>query len=116
MLSNYFITTLGRLITVGVLISSTIACGQLIKNGSLVEAQEALLENDYEGVLEYTNIAESFGSPSDAERAKLHYLRAQAYEKLNQTRDAQTHYRIVMEHYSTSVYAPAAKGRLVQLQ
>lgn len=88
------------------------SCGNLIKNGAMVDAQDALDGNKYAKALEYTDIAESFGDLSESEIAKLHYLKAQSLEGLGQHEDAVLSYRYVVAQHGSSAYAGLAQRRL----
>ena len=87
-------------------------CGNMVKNGAMVEAQNALNSSDYTEALENTDIAESFGDLSDAETAKLHYLRAQSLEGLGRQADAALSYQYVVEQHGSSAYAGPSQQRL----
>ena len=90
-------------------------CGNLVKNGAIVEAQNALNSGNYAEALENTNIAESFGELSESDTAKLHYLRAQSFEGLGRKDKAVSIYQYVVEQHGKSAYAGPSQQRLVLL-
>ena len=94
------------------MVTLLMACSNVVKRGAIVEAQDALNKNNFSEVLEYTDIAESFGDPLEANVAKLHYLRAQALEGLGRMDEASHGYRYVTEQYARSVYAGPSQQRL----
>lgn len=87
-------------------------CGNLVKNGAIVDAQQALNRSAYADVLENTDIAESFGDLSEAETAKLYYLRAQALAGLGRQEEANAHYQYVVNQHSSSAYAELSRQKL----
>lgn len=87
-------------------------CGGLIKRGAMVEAQDALNEADYAEALESTDIAEAFGELSEAETAKLHYLRGQALQGLSRYEEAKTNYQYVVDQHPKSAYARASQQKM----
>lgn len=89
-----------------------LGCGNMVKSGAIVEAQSALNKNNYNEALENIDIAETFGDPSEAINAKLHYLRAQALEGLGRLGEAVHSYRYVVEQHSSSAYAGPSQQRL----
>ena len=89
-----------------------IGCGNMVKSGAIVEAQNAVNSGDYAEALENTDIAESFGDLSDADTAKLHFLRAQSLEGLGRQEDAVLSYQYVVEQHGSSAYAGPAQRRL----
>lgn len=91
-------------------------CGNLIKSGAIVEAQNALDRSHYAEALENTTIAESFGNLSDSEKAKLHYLRALSLEGLQRDSEAAQSYEYVIDSHSSSAYEAAARQRLEALR
>jgi len=93
-----------------------VGCGNLVKNGSMVEAQKALNSREYAEALENIDIAESFGELSSDEAAKLHYLRAQALEGLGRLGEAKASYRYVAERHGNSAYAEQALQKLHDLR
>lgn len=100
--------------TVLIIVLTTLlaGCGNLIKNGALVETQDALNKGHYAEALENVEIAESFGELSEADTAKLHYMRAQSLEGLGRQQEAILDYRHVVNEYARSAYAGAARQRL----
>lgn len=90
-------------------------CGNMVKNGAMVEAQQALNENKYADALESTEIAESFGDLSLADVAKIHFLRAQSLQGLGKLGEAALRYQYVAEHHGSSAYAGASEQRLKAL-
>lgn len=90
-------------------------CGNLVKNGAIVEAQNALNSSHYAEALENTDIAESFGELSDSDTAKLHYLRAQSFEGLGRKDEAVFSYQYVVEQHGNSAYAGPSQQRLLAL-
>lgn len=87
-------------------------CGNLVKSGAIVEAQNALNNSNYAKVLENTEIAESFGQLSKADTAKIHYLRAQSLEGLGRQEEAILGYQYVLEQHESSTYAVPSRRRL----
>ena len=87
-------------------------CGNMVKNGAIVEAQNALNDSNYAEALENTDIAESFGDLSDADTAKIHYLRAQSLEGLGRHADAALSYQYVVEQHASSAYSGPSQQRL----
>ena len=92
-----------------------VGCGNLLKNGALVETQDALNKGHYAEALENAAIAESFGELSEAETAKLHYMRAQSLDGLGRHQEAILVYRHVVNEHDKSAYAGAARQRLEAL-
>ncbi len=92
-----------------------VGCGNLIKNGALVETQDALNKGHYAEALENAEIAESFGELSEADTARLHYMRAQSLEGLDRPQEAILGYRYVVNEHAKSAYAGAARQRLEAL-
>ncbi|MFK7857620.1 MAG: tol-pal system YbgF family protein [Granulosicoccus sp.] len=97
------------------LLISLAACGNLVKNGGIVEAQNALENSRYQEALEYTEIAESSGNLTPENKAKLHYLRAQAQEGLGRYTDALNNYRYVANQHSDSAYAQPSRRKIREL-
>lgn len=93
-----------------------VGCGNMVKSGAIVEAQNALNNRDYAEALENTTIAESFGDLSDADTAKLHYLRAQSLEGLGRDEEAVLGYQYVVEQQGNSAYAGPSQRRLDALE
>ena len=91
---------------------SLLGCGNLLKNGAMVEAQSALDRKSYAEALENTEIAESFGEMSAADTAKLHYLRALSLQGLGRQREAIINYQFVAEQHGSSAYAALSRQRL----
>ena len=91
-------------------------CGNMVKSGAIVEAQNALNISNYAKALENTDIAESFGDLSEADTAKLHYLRAQSLEGLNRREEALLTYQYVVEQHGNSAYAGLSQQRLDALK
>ena len=88
------------------------SCGNLIKNGAIVEAQQALDRSAYADALESTDIAETFGDLSAVETARLYYLRAQALEGLGRQEDAIATYQYVIDQHGNSPYANLSRKKL----
>ena len=97
------------------MITLLLGCSNLVKNGAIIEAQNELDVNNYAEALENTNIAESFGDLSEAESAKLHYLRALSLEGLDRQEEAAFSYRYVLEQHGNSAYAGLAQEKLREL-
>ena len=91
-------------------------CGNMVKSGAMVEAQNALNSNHYAEALENTDIAESFGDLSESDTAKLHYLRAQSLEGLDRQEEAALSYQYVVEQHGSSAYAGLSQQRLDALK
>lgn len=87
-------------------------CGNMIKNGAMVEAQQALNSAAYADALESTDIAESFGDLSEEEMAKLHYLRAQALTGLGRQEEATATYQFIVDQHASSAYAELSRQKL----
>lgn len=88
------------------------SCGNMVKSGAIVEAQNALNNSRYAESLENTYIAESFGDLSETNTAKLHYLRAQSLEGLGRLEEAVFSYQFVVEQHRSTAYARPAQQRL----
>jgi hypothetical protein len=88
-----------------------IGCSNLVKSGAIVEAQNALNNSNYAEALENTEIAESFGELSEADTAKLHYLRAQSLEGLGRQKEALMNYLYVVQQHGGSAYAGLSQQR-----
>lgn len=101
-----------RVILLLSMLASLIACSSFIKNGAIVEAQNALKQSKFEEALENIDIAESFGELSEANTAKLHYLRGQSLEGLEQKDEAAHSYRYVVENHAQSAYSGPSQQRL----
>ena len=87
-------------------------CGNLVKSGAIVEAQNAVNVGDYVAALESTEIAEAFGKHSASDIAKLYYLRGQSLEGLGRIDDATLSYQHVVQQYENSAYAVMSQRRL----
>ena len=90
-------------------------CGNLVKGGAIIEAQQALDEGDYQQVLEDTDIASSFGDNSREDRSRIHYLRGQALEGLDRPDEAVHEYRYVADQLDDTPYAARSSSRLKAL-
>lgn len=92
-----------------------IGCGNMVKSGAIVEAQHDINNSNYAEALEKTYIAESFGYLSEADTAKLHYLRAQSLEGLGRLEEAIFSYQFVVEQHRSTAYAGPSQQRLDSL-
>lgn len=89
-----------------------VGCGNLIKSGALVEAQNSLNGKNHSDALESTAIAEFFGELSEEDTARLHFIRAESFEGLGRLQDAIPRYQYVIDHHGSSAYSGAARQRL----
>ena len=89
-----------------------LGCGNLVKSGAIVEAQNAIDKNNYAEALENTEIAESFGETSAEDTAKIHYLRALSLQGLGRQQEALTSFRYVVEQHRSSAYAAPSRQKL----
>jgi len=101
-----------RLTTIIVLTITLSACGSMMKNSGIIEAQNALDKGQYTKALECTEFAESFGDLNSSKRAKLHYIRALAHEGLGMQQEAKDNYQYVVHQHSNSAYAAPSQRRL----
>lgn len=101
-----------KYIVIVIMTSLLVGCAGMIKSGGIFEAQKALDEKSYATALEYTETAESFGHLTGEQTAKLHYIRAQAYDGLGQVEKATFGYAYIVEQHPDSAYAIPSKSRL----
>ena len=89
-----------------------LGCSNMVKSGAIVEAQNALNMNNYNEAMENIDIAESFGDLSEANTAKLLYLRARSLEGLGRHEEAVHIYQYVVKQHFRSAYAGPSQQRL----
>ena len=105
-----------KILTTLTLTALLMGCANMVKSGAILEAQDALNNNEYAEALENTEIAESFGDLSEADTAKLHFLRAQSLEGLTRLEEAVLSYQYVVEQHGDSAYAGLSQQRLDVLE
>ena len=93
-----------------------LGCSNIVKSGAIVEAQNAFDMSKYNEAIEHIDIAESFGELSEANTAKLQYLRAQSLEALGRQSEAIPIYQYVVEQHPRSAYTISSQQRLDALR